>query len=157
MDLGLSGRNAIVTGGSLGIGRAIARELAREGANVVIAARSKGPLEAAAAELARETGRRVLPLVADVTSRTQVEAMVEQAAAQLGGVHILVNSGSPPGGSPTATGPIESVVDEDLMHDFNVNYVGAMRCAHAVIPHIKAQRWGGIIYISGNRARNAGS
>src|SRR3989440_12213767 len=109
MDLGLSGKNAIVTGGSLGIGKAIARELTREGVNVVIAARSKGPLETAAAELARETGRRVLPLVADGTSRTQVEATVHQAAAQLGGVHILVNSGSPPGGSPEATGPVESV------------------------------------------------
>jgi len=61
-----------VTGGSLGIGKAIARELAREGANVVIAARSKGPLEAAAAELSEETRRRVVPIVADVTSRPQV-------------------------------------------------------------------------------------
>src|SRR6266550_6805816 len=157
MDLGLSGKNAIVTGGSLGIGKAIARELAREGANVAIAARSKGPLEAAAEELGAEAGRRVLALVADVTSRPQVEAMVEQAVAQLGGVHILVNSGSPPGGSPTATGPIESVVDEDLLHDFNVKYVGALRCARAVIPHMKQQGWGRIINISGTNARNAGN
>src|SRR5262249_22609532 len=126
MDLGLAGKNAIVTGGSLGIGKAIARELAREGANVVIAARSKAALEAAASDLSAETRRRVLPIPADVTSREQVEAMVEQAATQLGGVHILVNSGSPPGGSPTATGPIETVVDEDLLHDFNVKYIGAL-------------------------------
>src|SRR5207253_4567606 len=99
----------------------------------------------------------VLPLVADVTSRTQIEAMVEQAAAQLGGVHILVNSGSPPGGSPTATGPIETIVDEDLLHDFNVKYVGALRCARAAIPHLKAQKWGRIINISGTNARNAGN
>ena len=157
MDLGLAGKNAIVTGGSLGIGKAIARELAREGANVVIAARSKAPLEAAAAELSAETRHRVIPIPADVTSREQVETMVEQAAAQLGGVHILVNSGSPPGGSPTATGPIESVVDEDLLHDFNVKYVGALRCARAVIPHMKQQRWGRIINISGTNARNAGN
>jgi NAD(P)-dependent dehydrogenase (short-subunit alcohol dehydrogenase family) len=157
MDLGLQGKRAVVTGGSLGIGKAIARELAREGVDVAIVARTKDQLEAAAKELAGETGRRVVPLAADVTSRAQVEAMVEQAAAQLGGVHILVNSGSPPGGSATATGPIESVVDEDLLHDFNVKYVGALRCARAVIPHMKQAGWGRIVNISGTNARNAGN
>jgi NAD(P)-dependent dehydrogenase (short-subunit alcohol dehydrogenase family) len=124
MDLGLKGKHAIVTGGSLGIGKAIARELAREGADVALVARTKDTLETAAKEIATETGRRVIPLVADVTSRAQVDAMVAQSAAQLGGLHILVNSGSPPGGSATATGPIETVVDEDLLQDFNVKYVG---------------------------------
>jgi NAD(P)-dependent dehydrogenase (short-subunit alcohol dehydrogenase family) len=157
MELGLSGKNAIVTGGSLGIGKAIALELAREGVNVAIAARTKGPLEAAAQEIAAATGRRIVPLVTDVTSRAQVEGMVAQAAAQLGGVHILVNSGSAPGGSATATGPIETVVDEDLLQDFNVKYVGALRCARAVLPHMKEQRWGRIINISGTNARNAGN
>src|SRR5258705_9892634 len=157
MDLGLQGKRAIVTGGSLGIGKAIARELAREGVDVAIVARTKETLEAAAKELAAETRRRVIPLVADVTSKAQVDAMVAQAAAQLGGLHILVNSGSPPGGSATATGPIETVVDEDLLHDFNVKYVGALRCARAVIPHLKAQGWGRIINISGTNARNAGN
>jgi NAD(P)-dependent dehydrogenase (short-subunit alcohol dehydrogenase family) len=146
-----------VTGGSLGIGKAIARELAREGVDVAIVARTKETLEAAAKELAAETGRRVIPLVADVTSKAQVDAMVAQAAAQLGGLHILVNSGSPPGGSATATGPIETVVDEDLLHDFNVKYVGALRCARAAIPYLKEQRWGRIINISGTNARNAGN
>jgi NAD(P)-dependent dehydrogenase (short-subunit alcohol dehydrogenase family) len=157
MDLGLQGKRAIVTGGSLGIGKAIARELAREGVDVAIVARSKDRLEAAAKELASETGRRVIPLAADVTSRAEVDAMVDQAARQLGGLHILVNSGSPPGGSATATGPIETVVDEDLLHDFNVKYVGALRCARAVIPHLKEQKWGRIINISGTNARNAGN
>src|SRR6266702_4334800 len=146
-----------VSGGSRGLGKAIALELAREGADVAIVARSKGPLEEAARELAAETGRRVIPIAADVTSKEQVDSMVAQAAAQLGGLHILVNSGSPPGGSASATGPIESVVDEDLLHDFNVKYVGALRCARAVIPHMKAQRWGRIINISGTNARNAGN
>jgi NAD(P)-dependent dehydrogenase (short-subunit alcohol dehydrogenase family) len=157
MDLGLRGKRAIVTGGSLGIGKAIARELAREGVDVAIVARTKDQLEATARELAAETKQRVIPLAADVTSRAQVDAMVAQAAAELGGVHILVNSGSPPGGSATATGPIETVVDEDLLQDFNVKYVGALRCARAVIPHMKAQGWGRIINISGTNARNAGN
>jgi NAD(P)-dependent dehydrogenase (short-subunit alcohol dehydrogenase family) len=157
MDLGLEGKRAIVTGGSLGIGKAIARELAREGADVVIVARTKDTLEAAARELAAETGRHVIPLVADVTSRAQVDAMVAQAAARLGGLHILVNSGSAPGGSATATGPIETIVDEDLLQDFNVKYVGALRCARAAIPFMKEQGWGRIINISGTNARNAGN
>ena len=157
MDLGLRGKHAIVTGGSLGIGIAIALELAREGVDVAIVARTKDQLEATARELSAETGRRIIPLAADVTSKAQVDAMVAQAAAQLGGLHILVNSGSPPGGSPGATGPIESIVDEDLLHDFDVKYVGALRCARAAIPYLKEQRWGRIINISGTNARNAGN
>src|SRR6266700_2167025 len=157
MDLGLKGKHAIVTGGSLGIGKAIARELAREGADVAVVASTKDTLEAAAKEIATETGRRIIPLAADVTSRAQVDAMVAQAADQLGGLHILVNSGSPPGGSAGATGPIESVVDEDLLQDFNVKYVGALRCARAAIPYMKEQKWGRIINISGGNARNAGN
>jgi len=157
MDLGLKGKKAIVTGGSLGIGKAIARELAREGVDVVIVARSKDVLESAAKEIGDQTGQRIVPMAANVTSREQVDRMVAQAAERLGGLHILVNSGSPPGGSASATGPIENVVDEDLLHDFNVKYVGALRCARAVIPHMKAQTWGRIVNISGTNARNAGN
>ncbi len=157
MDLGLKGKNAIVTGGSLGIGRAIARELAREGVNVAIVSRSKDKLEAVAKELSQETGGKVIALAADVTSKSQVEAMVAEADRQLGGLHILVNSGSSPGGSATAIGPIETVVDEDLLLDFNTKYLGAVRCARAVIPHMKKNGWGRIINISGANARNAGN
>ncbi|MGZ5126803.1 MAG: SDR family NAD(P)-dependent oxidoreductase [Burkholderiales bacterium] len=157
MDLGLRGKNAVVTGGSQGIGKAIARELAREGVNVAIVARKKDQLDAAARELSTETGGRVIGLTADVTSKEQVEAMVNQAATQFGGLHILVNSGSSPGGSATAIGPIETVVDEDLLLDFNTKYVGALRCARAAIPHLKKQGWGRIINISGTNARNAGN
>jgi NAD(P)-dependent dehydrogenase (short-subunit alcohol dehydrogenase family) len=157
MDLGLQGKHAIVTGGSRGIGKAIARELVREGVDVAIVARNKADLEATAHELARETNGRVVPLAADVTSRDQVERTVAEAARQLGGLHILVNSGSAPGGSATATGPIDTVVDEDLIEDFNVKYVGALRCCRAVLPIMKEQGWGRIINISGTNARTAGN
>jgi NAD(P)-dependent dehydrogenase (short-subunit alcohol dehydrogenase family) len=157
MDLGLKGRHAIVTGGSQGIGKAIARALAREGVDVAIVARKKEQLEAAARELSAETGGRVIALPADVTSTEQVEAMVAEADRQLGGLHILVNSGSSPGGSASAIGPIETVNEEDLILDFNVKYVGALRCARAVIPHLKKQGWGRIINVSGTNARNAGN
>src|SRR6201992_724816 len=155
MDLGLQGKHAIVTGGSRGIGKAIARELAREGVDVAIVARNKAARDDAARELAAETNRRILPLAADVTSKEQVDRMVAEAARQLGGVHILVNSGSAHGGSATATGPIETVVDDDLLEDFNVKYVGALRCSRAVIPFMKTAGWGRIINISGANARNA--
>src|SRR5947207_5007631 len=157
MDLGLQDNHAIVTGGSRGIGKAIARELAREGVDVAIVARNKADLEATARELGAETNRRIVPLAADVTSKEQVDRMVAEAAQQLGGLHILVNSGSAPGGSATATGPIETVIDEDLIEDFNVKYVGALRCARAVIPFMKEAGWGRIINISGGNARNAGN
>src|SRR5712671_5518017 len=100
MDLGLHDKHAIVTGGSRGIGKAIARELAREGVDVAIVARNKADLEATARELAAETNRRIVPLAADVTSNEQVDRMVAEAAQQLGGLHILVNSGSAPGARP---------------------------------------------------------
>ena len=61
------------------------------------------------------------------------------------------------GGSTTATGPIETVIDEDLLQDFNVKYVGALRCSRAVIPFMKMEGWGRIINISGDNARNAGN
>ncbi|MET0852146.1 MAG: SDR family NAD(P)-dependent oxidoreductase, partial [Candidatus Rokuibacteriota bacterium] len=155
MDLGLKDKRAIVTGGSKGIGKAIARELAKEGVDVAIVARSREALEATAKELEKETGRRVVPLVADVTNREQVDRMVAQAASALGGLHILVNSGSPPGG--TATGPIETIVDKELLDDFDVKFMGALRCARAVIPFLKQAGWGRIVNVSGANARNAGN
>ncbi|MCZ6887019.1 MAG: SDR family oxidoreductase [Gammaproteobacteria bacterium] len=157
MDLGLRGRGALVVGGSRGIGKAIAFELAREGVDLAIAARNAETLEETAAEISAETGQRVLPVVCNVTSRTQVEAMVTETVSQLGTLNILVNSGSAPGGSPTATGYIETIVDEDFLEDFNVKYVGALRCARACIPHLQKAGWGRIVNISGLNARIAGN
>src|SRR5688500_20058595 len=90
MELGLQGKHAVVTGGSRGIGKAIARELARGGVDVAIAARSPEPLAATARELEAETGQRVFSLPTDVTSKEQVDGMVAEAAERLGGLHIVV-------------------------------------------------------------------
>ncbi|MDP6374283.1 MAG: SDR family oxidoreductase [Pseudomonadales bacterium] len=157
MDLGLSGKFGIVVGGSRGIGKAIALELAREGVDLAIAARNAERLQASAAEISAATGRRVYPLVCDVISREQVDAMVEEAVAELGGLHILINSGSAPGGSATAVGYIDSIVDEDFLDDFNVKYLGALRCTRACIPHLQCTGWGRIVNISGLNARIAGN
>jgi NAD(P)-dependent dehydrogenase (short-subunit alcohol dehydrogenase family) len=70
-------------------------------------------------------------------------------------LHILVNSASLPGG--TATGPIDTIKDEELLNDFDVKYMGALRCARAAIPYLKEQGWGRIINISGTNARTAGN
>jgi NAD(P)-dependent dehydrogenase (short-subunit alcohol dehydrogenase family) len=113
---------------------------------VAISARTQSDLESAAQEIAAETGRRILPTPMDVTQRGQVDRVTAEAAQQLGGLHILVNSGSSPGGSPGATGPIDTLEDETLLTDFDVKYVGALRCARAAIPFLKEQGWGRIIY-----------
>ena len=87
MDLELTGKTALVSGGSRGLGRASARRLALEGADVVIAARSQGPLEQAAKELAQETGRRIVPVQVETTSDESVRRMTEQAVAALRADH----------------------------------------------------------------------
>ena len=157
MEFGLEGKYAFVGGGGRGIGKAIARELAKEGADVVIASRTVDQLEQSAREIEDETGRRIIPMALDVTQRDQVDRVVADAAQQLGGLHILVNSASLPGGSPSAVGPIEGIDDDELIGDFDVKYVGALRCARAAIPFLKEQGWGRIINISGGNARNAGN
>ncbi|KYF95702.1 SDR family NAD(P)-dependent oxidoreductase [Sorangium sp. So ce1099] len=155
MDLELTGKRAIVTGGSRGIGKAIARELAREGADVVIAARGKDKLEATAAELSAETGRRVVPLVVDTGNETSVNALVERAVAALGGVDILVNNAALPGGISPAT-RLDQILDEQVIEDINIKVVGYLRTARAVAPHLVANGWGRIINIGGLAVRKTG-
>lgn len=157
MDLGLNGKTAIVGGGSRGIGKAIAVGLAHEGVDVVITSRNLGSLSETAAKIAAETGRKIIPMACDVTDRATVDQMVEDAVAALGGVSILVNSASQPGGSPGATGSIASIIDEEFLNDFDTKYLGALRCARAVIPHMQKTGWGRIINISGTNARTPGN
>src|SRR5215467_854541 len=91
MDLGLTGKVAIVTGGSKGIGKAIAQELAGEGVDVAICARDRRVLEEAAKTLAAATRRRIVPIVCDTTSTKSVQDLVEATVAQFGRVDIFVN------------------------------------------------------------------
>jgi NAD(P)-dependent dehydrogenase (short-subunit alcohol dehydrogenase family) len=157
MDLGLKGRKAIVVGGSRGIGKAIARGLAAEGVEIALVARDPARLAEAAAEISAECGRDVAHFSADAGIREQVDACVATAVEALGGLHILINSGSAPGGSATAVGYIDTIVDEDFLEDFNVKYLGALRFSRAAIPHLKEAGWGRIINISGLNARIAGN
>src|SRR5437763_6028051 len=100
MDLKLNGKAALVTGASAGIGKGIARALAREGVDVAICARRKEPLEAAASEIARETNRKIVALPADLTKPADAEAFVKEAHTALGRVDILVNNA---GSAPVAS------------------------------------------------------
>jgi NAD(P)-dependent dehydrogenase (short-subunit alcohol dehydrogenase family) len=156
MDLGLNGKRAIVTGGSKGIGKAVARALAEEGCDVVVAARTIDTLEDAAEELAAATHRRVVPIVVDTGSLVSVEAMVGAAANTLGGIDILVNSAAQPMGQSRPP-KLADITDDVFWGDVNVKVMGYLRCAQAVAPGMAAQGWGRIINISGLGARSTGS
>ncbi|HZA24198.1 MAG TPA: SDR family NAD(P)-dependent oxidoreductase, partial [Dehalococcoidia bacterium] len=113
MYLELEGKKALVTGGSRGIGKAIARELITSGCDVAIFARNLETLELTARELSQETGRQVVGIPTDVISTEAVEQSVKEAAQALDGqVHILVNNAAAPGG--LARGSLESIKDEDV-------------------------------------------
>jgi NAD(P)-dependent dehydrogenase (short-subunit alcohol dehydrogenase family) len=155
MDLQLQGKRAIVTGGSRGIGKAIARQLALEGVDVVIAARNKQRLRAAAAELSEETGRRVVPVVADTGDAASVDALVSAAIAELGGIDILVNNAAVPGGISPAT-KLEQIVDQQVLDDIDIKVVGYLRTARALAPHLIAKGWGRIINIGGLAVHKTG-
>jgi NAD(P)-dependent dehydrogenase (short-subunit alcohol dehydrogenase family) len=156
MDLQLTGKRAIVTGGSKGIGKAVARTLAAEGCDVVIASRTAATLEAAAGELGEATGRRVVPITVDTGDDASVRDLVAAATEALGGVDILVNSAAKPLGQ-SAPPKLADVTGELFWDDMNVKVLGYLRCAQAVAPGMIAQRWGRIINISGLGARSTGA
>lgn len=155
MELGLNGRRALVTGGSRGIGKAIARSLAREGVDVVIAARGAQALADSAGALAAETGRRVLAITADTTQRTQVQALVDGTVEALGGLDIVVNAAAIPGGVSQA-GVLDDDVDEAVLLDFDVKVLGYLRVARAAAPHLKRSGAGRIVNIGGLAAHRTG-
>jgi NAD(P)-dependent dehydrogenase (short-subunit alcohol dehydrogenase family) len=156
MDLRLTGKRALVTGGSKGIGKAIALQLAREGVDVVVSARGVADLDAAAREIAAETGREVVGLAADTNDDASVKALIAGAVEALGGLDILVNAAAKPGGqAPPPT--LAQVTDQLFWDDVNVKVLGYLRTAREAAPHMVAGGWGRIINISGLAARQTGS
>jgi NAD(P)-dependent dehydrogenase (short-subunit alcohol dehydrogenase family) len=156
MDLQLDGKRAVVTGGSKGIGLAIARQLALEGVDLVIAARNEGELTTAAAALTGRTGRRILGVRVDTHEDASVKALVEAAVDALGGVDILVNAAAKPGGQAPPP-KLAEITDALFWDDVDVKVMGYLRMAREVAPHMTAAGWGRIINISGLPARQTGS
>jgi len=137
----LSGRVALVTGGSRGLGRVIATALAKAGADVAVASRTQSDLDEAA-EALRGCGRRALAIATDVTDEPSIRSMVEQTVGHFGRIDILVNN--------AGIGDTHAVVEMDaaqwdrVMH---VNLRGPMLCCKHVGPHLIAQRSGKVINI----------
>lgn len=157
MDLQLKGKRALVTGGSRGIGRAVARALALEGAAVALLARNVEVLQAAAAELTAETGHHVVAVSADTRDDAAVHQAVGRAVQQLGGdIDILVNAAAEPAGytAPPKLGEIESAF---FHRELDIKVMGYIRCAREVAPGMQAAGWGRIVNISGLAARQSGN
>jgi 3-oxoacyl-[acyl-carrier protein] reductase len=151
MDLGLAGRKAIVTGGSKGLGKAIAAELMAEGASVVICSRHAGELEATAAELTKQAADgagTVVALACDVTDPGQVVTFTEAAAAALGGLDILVNNAG--GARP---GTFGTLTDDDWHEDIEVKLFAQIRCTRAALPRLRESGAARVININAVYAR----
>ncbi len=156
MDLKLNGKRALVTGGTRGIGKAIARALLEEGVRVVIAGRDGEAAAATARELAEATGGEVHGVAADTRSDADVDALVERTVALLGGLDIVVNGAARPG-APQAAPGVAGVSSDYLLDELNTKLVGYLRVARAAAPHMVANGWGRIINISGLAARQTGT
>ncbi|HVR53264.1 MAG TPA: SDR family oxidoreductase [Pseudorhodoferax sp.] len=153
MDLQLKGKAAFITGGSMGIGREVARVLAQEGVSVAIAARGVQALEQAAAELREETGGNVVAIRTDTTSMQAVQSAIDAAAERFGRLDILVNGAAAPGGLVRAE--LEHADDQGLLQDIDIKVVGYFRCAKAAAVHMKKNGFGRIINIGGLTGRGS--
>ena len=157
MNLELLGKRALVTGGSRGIGKAIARALALEGVAVALLARNADALSAAATELAAESGRTVVGVSADTTSDEQTRRAVNEAVRQLGGpIDILVNAAAEPAGFKGPP-PLADITGAFFHAEMDTKVMGYLRCAREVAPGMRAQGWGRIVNVSGLAARQTGN
>jgi NAD(P)-dependent dehydrogenase (short-subunit alcohol dehydrogenase family) len=158
MDLQLKGKAAFITGGSMGIGKAAALELAREGVDVAIAARRLPLLEEAAVDLRRALADvrgagRVLPVVVDTTDMGSVTAAMAKTAEAFGRIDILVNGAAHPGG--LVRSELDEADPQGLLQDIDIKVVGYLRCAKAAAPHMRKHRYGRIINIGGLTGRGS--
>ena len=147
MELGLAGRRALVTGGSKGLGLAIAGELVAEGVHVAICSRNEAEVEAAG-ETLRAGGTTVHAQRADVSDPDEVRDLVARSADALGGIDFLVNNAgrARPGG-------FETLTDEDWEADLGVKLFSLIRCCREVLPHLRAAGGGRIVNIGAVQSR----
>jgi 3-oxoacyl-[acyl-carrier protein] reductase len=143
VDLGLEGRRVLVTGGSKGLGYAIARELVREGARVAICSRDEDEVRAAGDELGVELVKR-----ADVTDPTQVTELVARSAEALGGIDGLVNNAG-----RARPGTFATLTDGDWQGDLDVKLFSLVRCTREVVPHMRKAGGGRIVNIGAIQGR----
>jgi NAD(P)-dependent dehydrogenase (short-subunit alcohol dehydrogenase family) len=140
MDLDLTGRVAIVTGGSDGLGKSTAKRLALEGAKVVICARREENLMNSARDLCEETDGNVIGIKADVSSRDDCSNLIEETIKRLGRIDILVNNA----GSSLSKG-LEELNDELWYQDLDLILMAAVRMSRGVIPYMRKQGGGSIV------------
>ena len=147
----LAGRVALVTGGSRGIGRAIALELAEAGADVAINYHERADRAGEVVDLVRATGRRAIAVHADVALSASVTAMIQKVETHLGTIGVLVNNA----GIALHRG-LEDLTEADFDRTIAVNLKSAFLCTKAVLPRMRSARWGRIVNISSGAARGAG-
>ncbi len=142
MDLGLTGKVALVVAASKGLGRASALALAQEGARIAIASRDQETLEQAAQEIRQMSGRAVLAIPTDLHQPEEITSLVASTVKEFGGIDILVNNA---GGPPAGT--FETLSDEQWQAAFNLTLLSAVRLIRAVLPSMKQRQGGRIIHI----------
>jgi NAD(P)-dependent dehydrogenase (short-subunit alcohol dehydrogenase family) len=152
MELGLSGKVALVTGGSRGIGRAVARGLAAEGARVLVCGRDRAVLDEATREIAAKTGAEIVGVPADLSRADEVERVVTTARERLGRLDILVNNAG-----AIRAGDFLKIPDQQWVEDWSLKLLGYIRMARAVFPAMQDQGGGRIVNIIGAAARNPSS
>ncbi|HEV8437631.1 MAG TPA: SDR family oxidoreductase [Methylomirabilota bacterium] len=149
MELGLRGKTALVTGGSKGIGRAVAYGLAAEGARVAICSRDAEALGRAAREIEAKTGVAVLTMAADLSELETVRRVTTEAVSRLGRLDILVNNAGAIKGGDFLTTP-----DDEWLRGWSLKLLGYIRMAREVLPVMQRQGGGRIINVVGAAARN---